>query len=132
MPLMSNVGHQQNSRVLGHRWHQAVPFAGLHLSCAVCWVAPECLAGRAPSRRPGCAAAFRAYVLRPWPCFVLGVRGAVVARLVLGAPVVACLGLARYSVLIQLLSGSAPWLLPNPSINRTCPGKPGHASYLKR
>ena len=22
--------------------------------------------------------------------------------------------------------------LPNPSINRTCPGKPGHAVYLKR
>jgi len=22
--------------------------------------------------------------------------------------------------------------LPNPSINRTCPGKPGHAGYLKR
>jgi hypothetical protein len=22
--------------------------------------------------------------------------------------------------------------MPNPSINRTCPGKPGHAGYLKR
>ena len=25
-----------------------------------------------------------------------------------------------------------PGALPNPSINRTCPGKPGHAGYLKR
>jgi len=23
-------------------------------------------------------------------------------------------------------------MTPNPSINRTCPGKPGHAGYLKR
>jgi len=23
-------------------------------------------------------------------------------------------------------------VMPNPSINRTCPGKPGHAVYLKR
>jgi hypothetical protein len=30
-------------------------------------------------------------------------------------------------------AGSVPQsALPNPSINRTCPGKPGHAGYLKR
>ena len=30
-------------------------------------------------------------------------------------------------------AGSVPLgALPNPSINRTCPGKPGHAGYLKR
>jgi hypothetical protein len=23
-------------------------------------------------------------------------------------------------------------LMPNPSIERTCPGKPGHASHVKR
>lgn len=27
---------------------------------------------------------------------------------------------------------AAPPVTPNPSIERTCPGKPGHASHLKR
>jgi len=32
-----------------------------------------------------------------------------------------------------MLAGSVPLgALPNHSINRTCPGKPGHAGYLKR
>jgi len=32
-----------------------------------------------------------------------------------------------------MCAGSVPLgALPNPSINRTCPGKPGHAGYLKR
>jgi hypothetical protein len=29
-------------------------------------------------------------------------------------------------------SGPCQRVMPNPSINRTCPGKPGHAGYLKR
>jgi hypothetical protein len=29
-------------------------------------------------------------------------------------------------------SGPCQRVMPNPSINRTCPGKPGHAVYLKR
>jgi hypothetical protein len=50
---MSNVGHQQSNPVLGHRRHQAALFAGAQASA---W------SGRAPSRRPGCAAAFGACV----------------------------------------------------------------------
>jgi len=42
--------------------------------------------------------------------------------------------LLGFQFLSQLWSeqSSAPRMTPNPSINRTCPGKPGHAGYLKR
>ena len=37
-----------------------------------------------------------------------------------------------YSGASHSTSWSCTRLLPNPSIERTCPGKPGHASHLKR
>jgi hypothetical protein len=45
---------------------------------------------------------------------------------------VACELRGRYSVLRPAVVRAFAWPLPNPSINRTCPGKPGHAGYLKR
>jgi hypothetical protein len=57
-----------------------------------------------------------------WPSTLLGSRKAPVA----------CLGLGRYSVLMLLHVVSQLLLLPNPSIERTSPGKPGAASHLKR
>ena len=38
----------------------------------------------------------------------------------------------RYSAFWPAVAHACAWPLPNPSINRTCPGKPGHAGYLKR
>jgi len=38
----------------------------------------------------------------------------------------------RYSVPSPAVVHASAWQLPNPSINRTCPGKPGPAGYLKR
>ena len=38
----------------------------------------------------------------------------------------------RYSAFWPAVVRAFAWPLPNPSINRTCPGKPGHAGYLKR
>ena len=39
---------------------------------------------------------------------------------------------ARYIAFRQAVSRAVACLPPNPSINRTCPGKPGHAGYLQR
>jgi len=39
---------------------------------------------------------------------------------------------AGYSSPGQAMGQASAALPPNPSINRTCPGKPGHAGYLKR
>ena len=52
----------------------------------------------------------------------LGSREASVARRLRG----------HCSVLRPAVSRAIACLPPNPSINRTCPGKPGHAGYLKR
>ena len=52
----------------------------------------------------------------------LGSREASVARRLRG----------RYSVRGPAVSRAVACLPPNPSINRTCPGKPGHAGYLQR
>jgi len=38
----------------------------------------------------------------------------------------------RYSASRPAVSRAVACLPPNPSINRTCPGKPGHAGYLQR
>ena len=45
---------------------------------------------------------------------------------------VACELRGRYSSFRPTVVHAFAWPLPNPSINRTCPGKPGHAGYLKR
>ena len=45
---------------------------------------------------------------------------------------VACGLRGRYSAFRPAVVHACAWPLPNPSINRTCPGKPGHAGYLKR
>jgi hypothetical protein len=45
---------------------------------------------------------------------------------------VACELRGRYSAFWPAVAHACAWPLPNPSINRTCPGKPGHAGYLKR
>jgi len=45
---------------------------------------------------------------------------------------VACELRGRYSAFRPAAVRAFAWPLPNPSINRTCPGKPGHAGYLKR
>jgi len=52
----------------------------------------------------------------------LGSREASVARRLRG----------HCSVLRPAVSRAVACLPPNPSINRTCPGKPGHAGYLQR
>jgi hypothetical protein len=67
-----------------------------------------------------------------WPRKEVGIRKAVVARRTSGEATVACQVLGRYSLPVQAPFAFFRWLLPNPSINRTCPGKPGHAVYLKR
>jgi hypothetical protein len=74
---MSNVGHQQNSRVLGHRWHQAVPFAGLHLSAWQAVPHLEGLAARRPSVPTFCTpglASFSAFVGRSLPASCLALQ----------------------------------------------------------
>jgi len=38
----------------------------------------------------------------------------------------------RYSAFWPAVVHAFAWPLPNPSINRTCPGRPGHAGYLQR
>ena len=45
---------------------------------------------------------------------------------------VACRLRGHCSVLRPPVSRAVACLPPNPSINRTCPGKPGHAGYLQR
>ena len=45
---------------------------------------------------------------------------------------VACALRGRYSAFRLAVVHAFAWPLPNPSIERTCPGKPGHASHLKR
>ena len=44
----------------------------------------------------------------------------------------ACRLRGRYSASRPAASRAVACLPPNPSINRTCPGKPGHAGYLQR
>jgi len=45
---------------------------------------------------------------------------------------VACQLRGRYSAFRPAVVHACAWPLPNPSINRTCPSKLGHAGYLKR
>ena len=45
---------------------------------------------------------------------------------------VACELHGRYSAFRPAVKHACAWPLPNPSIERTCPGKPGQASHLKR
>jgi len=45
---------------------------------------------------------------------------------------VACELRGRYSAFRPAVVHAYAWPLPNPSINRTCPSKLGHAGYLKR
>ena len=45
---------------------------------------------------------------------------------------VACEPRGRYSAFRPAVVHACAWPLPNPSINRTCPSKLGHAGYLKR
>jgi len=45
---------------------------------------------------------------------------------------VACRFRGRYSAFRPAVVHAFAWPLPNPSINRTCPSKLGHAGYLKR
>ena len=45
---------------------------------------------------------------------------------------VACGLRGRYSAVRPAVVHAFAWPLPNPSIERTFPGKPGHASHLKR
>ena len=45
---------------------------------------------------------------------------------------VACRLRSRYSLPRRAASRAIACLPPNPSINRTCPGRPGHAGYLQR
>ena len=45
---------------------------------------------------------------------------------------VACRLRGHYSLPRQAASRAVACLPPNPSINRTCPGRPGHAGYLQR
>ena len=45
---------------------------------------------------------------------------------------VACELHGRYSAFRPAVVHACAWPLPNPSIERTCPGKPGQASHLKR
>jgi hypothetical protein len=49
-----------------------------------------------------------------------------------GQAIVACQVLGRYSLPVQALFSFHSRLLPNPSIELTCPGKPGHAAHVKR
>jgi hypothetical protein len=84
---------------------------------------PEGLASQRPS-----VPAFNAR----WPRKEVGIRGAVAARRASGQAIVACQVLGRYSLPVQALFPFHPRLLPNPSIERTCPGKPGQASHVKR
>jgi hypothetical protein len=44
----------------------------------------------------------------------------------------ACRLRGRYSASRPAASRAVACLPPNPSINRTCPGRPGHAGYLQR
>ena len=44
----------------------------------------------------------------------------------------ACERRGRYSAFWPAAVCAYAWPLPNPSINRTCPSKPGHAGYIKR
>jgi hypothetical protein len=137
------AGSCLSSQTLGiSKVTRSLGIAGIRLRCLlvrrrVLGLAVPHLEGLAARRPSGPAFSTR------WPTVLLGVRGAVVARLLLGVPVVACPGLARYSVLMQLLCGLALWLLPNPSINRTANGgspllafayaqPPLSAGYLKR
>ena len=67
-----------------------------------------------------------------WLCLLLNLLHSI------GGPYLAALPIAIFGLFV-LAAGISEWLLkrprrvtPNPSIERTCPGKPGQASHLKR
>ena len=69
--------------------------------------------------------------------FVSGESAEQVEGLVFGSPSTNWLGSVRsYGFKLEATSTEGVWRFsyqrPNPSIERTCPGKPGHASHLKR